>query len=297
MRKALLGAMILAILISACGGSSKKNSPKAVKFIPTAFPVQAAGWQGVTVHTLCLVQNYNQFGSYYDLTNFKKEIRIIFARMGLNVVDAGQSCDATLTITITGQAQGAFYLGLNQNCYTGSAAEGDFTLSAPGRDNLVAHVSHSQPTPESTYANDCPDSDHAPYLQSLIPTVLDGMAALYGPVIYGWILVEEGEDNGCGAPNPSCGGYFETYTGDRFGPGANAAVPALIVALDSPTEWVRTEAAYRLQTITGQSFGTDKKAWEAWWASSGGLIPTGTGPTSLTSGTSTPTPTQSSPAK
>jgi hypothetical protein len=236
---------------------------------------QAADWQGVTINTLCLVQNYDQFGSYYDLTNFQNEMVIIFSRMGLKVVAASQPCDATLTISLTGAAQDAYYEG-NLHCYTGSRTSGTFTLSAPNRAAISTAVSSSLPTSEVASTNNCPDSDHAPYLASLTPATLDGLVSLYGPVIYGWILVEEGEETWCNTPTMPCG-YFHNDLLQRFVPGAEAAVPALIVALDSEQELTRRTAVGGLQTITGQSYGNDKQAWEQWWAANGSALPPWTG--------------------
>jgi hypothetical protein len=42
-------------------------------------------------------------------------------------------------------------------------------------------------------------------------------------------------------------------------------VTALIGALDDPVENVRTEAAEALAALTGEDFGTDADAWQAWW--------------------------------
>ena len=54
------------------------------------------------------------------------------------------------------------------------------------------------------------------------------------------------------------------YLGDL---GVPSAVPYLIKGLRHPAYRSHSEVAALLQTLTGQSFGTDFQAWKTWWES------------------------------
>jgi HEAT repeat protein len=51
----------------------------------------------------------------------------------------------------------------------------------------------------------------------------------------------------------------------EIGPDAAAAIPSLLQALDDSERSVRNAAADALAAITGEDFGTDADAWQAWW--------------------------------
>lgn len=51
----------------------------------------------------------------------------------------------------------------------------------------------------------------------------------------------------------------------EIGPAAKSAVPALIQALNDEDELVIYKTSEALKTITGEDFGYDQDAWQAWW--------------------------------
>jgi hypothetical protein len=232
--------------------------------------MQAPGWEGVTVHALCLKVEQ----SYPGIEGKSPEpvaeaVQEILARVGLWIVAEGESCDATLTVALTGKARGADYIGVG-HCYSGAEVSGEMALTASERAPLTLPIGGKYPPPVMIAG--CPDEPaNAPFGEAWLEALFEGLAHLWGPQVLirslgderAWareIVVEE-----LGEIGPEEGVVLaltqalEDGDGDvreaaadalaEIGPHAVEAVPALITALGDDRIGVRRAAALALGEI------------------------------------------------
>lgn len=98
-KKSILVVLVLIFGLVACSsGATQTPIPR-----PTPPPLQAAGWEGVTVHTICVEveQSYPEIEAEFS-EPIAEEARIILARVGLETAAGEGVCEATLAITLTG---------------------------------------------------------------------------------------------------------------------------------------------------------------------------------------------------
>jgi 3-methyladenine DNA glycosylase AlkC len=204
---------------------------------PPPLSVQAPGWEEVTVHTLCLEVEQ----SYPEIEGKEPEpiaetAQRILARIGVQVVAEGASCDATLTVTLSGRALGANYLGAGY-CYSGAEVEGRMDLIVPGREPFTQPISADYAPQYSI--SDCPRAAGAPFLRVWPEALVDGLGHLWGP----HSLIQALEDEELEVRRSAALALGE------MGPAAVDAVPALIRALEDENVFVRRDAADALGDI------------------------------------------------
>jgi hypothetical protein len=255
-RSALLIVIALIVLVSGalCCGPRLISTMSTLRPTPTPLPLWAADWEGVVVHTICL-----EVKQYYPNLEGKgpepifETIQDILDGGGILVVGGGNPCEANLTFVLRMDARGAKYLG-EQYCYSGAKAEGEMTLSALDRAPFMIIISGNCPTPFHTVG--CPEPTDAPFEGAWLRAVYSGLVQLWGPRVLVQPLRQDYRYEARQAAAEALG---------EMGPAAVEAVPALIGALGDSNDEVRQAAAEALQTVTGQNFGEDAKAWEQWW--------------------------------
>jgi HEAT repeat protein len=233
---------------------------------PTLAPpaIQAAGWEGVTVHTLCLELEQSYPGIERDTHICEATAETterILTGLGLGVVAEGASCEATLAMSATGEAVGAHYSGealfpgdsgealgpdfTSGYCYTGAEVRGEVTLSAVGRDTLTLSVEARHDPPGAIHG--CPViPEGAPFEEVWVDAMLspDGVVRqLWGVPGLVQALGDEDADVRQGAASAL----------GQIGPEAAQAVPALIEALGDQDEDVRERAASALGQIGAEA--------------------------------------------
>ncbi|MGQ9628412.1 MAG: HEAT repeat domain-containing protein, partial [Anaerolineae bacterium] len=219
--------MLLVLVTLGSGEVAYGADPTPMPALP---PVRVPGWGEATVHTLCLEVEQ----SYPDIEGeFSQPIaetaRRILTGVGLQVVDKGASCEATLTITLTGQASVA--QEPSGHFYSIAEFSGNVTLTVPERAPLILPLSgsHSASLPGVSY---CPgEPTEAPFEKAWPEALLDGLAYLWGPQVSIQVLGDEDENMRRAA----------AWTLGSIGP-EEGVIPALIQALGDEDEEVRTAA-------------------------------------------------------
>jgi hypothetical protein len=268
----------------------------------TPPPLWAPGWNEVTVRTLCLEveQSYPEI-PHKDPEPIAQATRKVLSGLGLHVVAAGDPCDATLTIAVTGQARAGDYL-LEGYCYTGARVEGRADLSVPGRAPLIVPLAGLQmPPPRIQH---CPrDPTDAPFEAVWLEVLLGTLFDLWGPQVLvqalgdervltrslaASVLIEVGPEASEAVPAliQALEDSDENVRASaaqalrEMGPQAIDAVPALIQALGDPHPQVWQSAVIALRHITGRDFAEDAAAWQEWWEKGrpGTPVPSATAP-------------------
>jgi hypothetical protein len=148
---------ILFVLIgSPAENNSKTPTPTVLQTPPTVYDQE---WGSAKVNTICLQveQSYPQIEDKTINESIAKTVQDILTRIGLQVVPEGASCDATLTISVIGKADGARYI-LEGLCYTGAEYEGQVILNVPGREPLSSHITSIIQTLDFVREGSCHDA-------------------------------------------------------------------------------------------------------------------------------------------
>lgn len=209
--------------------STSTSTPKTSGPTPTPPPIQAPGWEEVTVHTLCLEveQSYPQIDEEFSMPIAEAAQRIL-AGVGLQVVDEGAPCDATLTVALIGRAQGAGYSG-GSTCYTGAEYSGGVTLTVPNREPLTVSVSEYVPPSELTFH--CPNPEGAPFRRTWSKALVDGLSRVWG---LPFLIQTLGDEMA----------QVRWAAADKLGEIGPEVVPTLIQALQDD-KWEKRRAAAR----------------------------------------------------
>jgi len=246
------------------------------------------GWQDVRLQTLCLdvQQSYPEIGPHFSLP-VEPALRRLLAGLGIRVVDRGQACDATLSLSLQGEALERKYnicLGAPcGTCFTGAQISGEMVLarsaSAPWKRIISARIS------PPSYVNACPKAPQEAPLAEVWPrAVLHGLFEMWGMPVMA-VGIEDPDENVREAAvrllenqGQESVPLLVQALQDRsaevreqaarvlgtLGAQASAAVPALIEVLDDSSRPVRISAAGALHNITGQNFGQDQASWRKW---------------------------------
>lgn len=153
---------LLPLLAFGCGGSATEPTGVAhgtslVRTSPSSRPspspspsrlgvppLEALGWEGVIVRTACLDLELS-FGA--EVANaIEKGIRNTLTGFGIETIPPGGSCEATLSVTLTGGALGANY-GRAGYCYPGVELSGIVTFQGGGRAAVQSAIDWEIDTP------------------------------------------------------------------------------------------------------------------------------------------------------
>jgi hypothetical protein len=235
--------------------------------------MQASGWEGITVDTLCLEVEQSYPGIEAKSPEpIAEAAQGILAGLGIQITDERTSCDATLTLALTGEARAGEYIGSGE-CHSGAQVTGEMILAAPGRVPLTVSVRGFYPPPFRIVG--CPGPIDAPFDHAWMEALLVGLAHLWGPQVLFHALEDEtfwvreiatealGEIGPEEGVVPALIHALEDSSGDvaeaaaealgEIGPKAAEAVPALIQALEDGRSAVRHDAASALGKIGPQA--------------------------------------------
>jgi hypothetical protein len=244
----------IGLLVSGCRSVNATPAPGPT---PTPFPLRAAGWEDFTVHTLCLEvdQSYPNVDGKTPEPIFAT-IQHSLAGIGVQVVAAGASCDATLTVTLVGQVSPVRYFG-DSACTNWSqiVMKGEILLSISGRDPLAMPIYQSPPVPERISSCMYDEPNKAPFRAVWPGPIIGNLAYIWGPLF----SLQALENFSCDVVDAAQQDLI------NWGPAAKEAVPALIRALASKEPIACYSPARILRAITGEDFGTDAARWQAWW--------------------------------
>jgi hypothetical protein len=313
---------------------------------PQPISPQDSGRAGPPIETLCLEieQSFPEIAGEFSLP-VRDTAEVILAAMGLTVVEVGEGCDATLRLSLTGEANWVKWEN-TPKCYNGAEVTGRAVLTVNGEEPVGRSISGKEPVPFMNYS--CTQEPaNAPWERAWAGALLDGLTAFWGPsaltttldLSLSSNLIEavtdtavkletsqalaildqmlEHEDSHCWVPavealeklGPEAMPLLQqaishqdlsvrrkaaialgdlgpeavpalmqalddeaslvrgdaAYSLGKVGPAALEAVPALIRLLGDEDEHVRRAAEHALKAITGQDFGQDADAWQAWW--------------------------------
>jgi hypothetical protein len=239
----------LLALLGACGPSEMSSPTSTALGEPTAYPsqataaapppIQAVAWEAVTVDTLCLEveQSYPGIDEKSPEPILETTERIL-ERLGFAFALTGAPCDATLSISLSGQALDARYSyeGSTRNCYSGAQVEGEMSLAMEGRSPLVCPVEAELEPPLSI--GYCPGPSTAPFGRVWAKAVLEGLVTFWGHQTLLQALQDQDSNVRIGAAE----GLGEVGA-------EGGVVAALIQALSDEDEPVRKAAAKALASI------------------------------------------------
>jgi hypothetical protein len=153
---------LLTVIVAGCGGSAieptgvrgtspaqrSASSHPSPSPSPSKFdtpPLDARGWEGVVVRTVCLDLDLSHWSP--EVTSaIEKGIERTLSQLGIATVAAGGSCEATLSVALRGGALGADY-GRAGWCYPGVQLSGTVTFEGGGRPAIQSAVDLKIGTP------------------------------------------------------------------------------------------------------------------------------------------------------
>jgi hypothetical protein len=156
--------------------------------------------------------------------------------IGLQVVDDVNTCDARLSIHLTGFALGASYR-LSGGCISGAKYEGEFKLVSERETPFVVPF-HTVKEPSKTITGCNEDPARAPFKNAWIEALLDGLASIWGSYVYVYGLQEAGVNQ-----------PMFTVSYDRLTAMGPDAVPLLIDGLSYSEPMIRSNSAYVLDAL------------------------------------------------
>jgi hypothetical protein len=264
---------------------------------PTALPLQIQGVSPSVVETLCLQIDI----SYPQLTEppslaIEDTAIILLETSGISVPEAGEDCEATLSLNLTGQAESDQYTSSQwtgtRECWTGVSLTGEASLATETETLATFPVTAIKEPATATMT--CHTIEEAPWYFAWPHALLETLYTLWGPdILLPVVQVKESylrtaDDTWSIEAATALLAQAEPteqivqalillLDSDQFLDRMHAAealgaigaepgvVPALIEALDDSMQSVRDQVLQALITATGQNFGMDQSQWQAWW--------------------------------
>lgn len=158
---------------------------------PIERPPPIRVWEGITVETVCLKAELSFPQIEGEIPEpIDDTAREILTRLGLNVVSNDAPYDATLTLSLSGEAFSANYIGAGK-CYTGGKVEGHMSLTAEGQVPLTFRIYKTQRTAYSItdiLADKRRNPEDFPFIVLWFEPLVGGLAQLWGPQALVWSL-------------------------------------------------------------------------------------------------------------
>lgn len=261
------------------------------------------GYKGTALQTLCLQveQSYSpplESASASPSLPVEDNLRDILEGLGMEVVDASTPCDGCVKVSLVGRSQGGKYCpgttpSLCDNpkfCYNGGSIQVSKELVIGGE---TVHADRYEDSwePQGSVITGCLEQPSVTgFYHKWEEDMVDWLVELWGPRVYGHVLVANiggvtgetlrgvrpdpaliselvelliAQEENVRRPEWSNLAGFLGYMGSQ----AMDAVPALIRG-GNAVEWAGRSGAAAwtaLESITGQSFGSDGQAWQDWW--------------------------------
>ena len=190
-------------------------------------PALAAGWEGITLHTLCLEVTQTYFdiepGFSQPLAEY---IQKMLEQISVDIIQPGQSCEASLTIQLIGVPLSGSYIAAGR-CYTGATIYGHALFTALGRDPLWIPMDETDPVDNASLG--CNKPQEAPFFSLWSVAINKVLLRLWGKP---FLLSNQDQ--------------FRTGELDLLEE-ASRKVPALIQGLLDPDPYKRAQAASGLE--------------------------------------------------
>jgi hypothetical protein len=205
-----LWVMLVVVALLSMVGCSAINPPPEPTHTPiptpTPLPEQKPppiqGWQGVTVETLCLENEFNLreglgegrevTGEFTDPT--VETLRSFLSDLGIRVVEPGEACDAsmlieTLVITHTVSYTGGGFT----SCYAAGELNSSITLTKEGQETIFQPMTVKEPPPSKILASTCqrldkPEKFLAYIVDDREEQLVDALVQLWGRQALVWML-------------------------------------------------------------------------------------------------------------
>ena len=263
------------------------------------IPLQIPGASISVVNDICLQieLSFPQLDEEPSLDIEDSAITILESS-GIRVQDAGQDCDATLSLNLTGEAESDRYTSSQwsgtKECWTGVSLTGEASL-ATDTETLTTFSVVAIKEPATATLN-CDTIDNAPWYHAWPRALLETLYTIWGPDILlpvlrvkesylrtaddTWLI--EAATALLAQTEPSeqiVQALILLLESEQFLDVTNAAdalsamgpepgvVPALIEALDDSPQGTQDQILDALIIVTGQNFGTDVSQWRIWWNS------------------------------
>jgi len=252
-----------------------------VTLAPTGTPEPFAATRNIQI--LCLQVDETGDRIYTIEEDMDEYIQRILTELGIEIVNLGMQCDATLEVNLTNTALGKEYqhkdgIGVSF-CYTGAEVKGQTSLIMLNGDEQTHPISKDSPTLSGTIFS-CPTKVHqAPFEEILPSAVIDTLTSFWGTPVLIQASMDRSSDlriarefaiRRLGQAGPQEGviealiealGFVDRTTVSfkiraaaahalgAIEPPAEEAVPALIQALTDTNEQVQWSAASALGKI------------------------------------------------
>jgi hypothetical protein len=210
---------------------------------PTIVPVQDPAWSGAEVADICLDVSFScpKAANPFNLP-IGETVGELLEGMGLKVTTASGACDATLAISLVGEAYERSYTD-NQNekvsCYSGASVEGTFSLSSDQYPTLERTIKSSYSPQFSFFCPHEPGSG-ASWREAWLPPVVGSFFDLWGSSAAGVALMMD--DNL--VQEQAAAWLAKQEPEDMLG-----ALPALISALETSAGETRGQVAVTIGKI------------------------------------------------
>lgn len=157
--------------------------------LPEKVPPHVQGWEGVTLETICLEPTYSFPQIEGEIPQpIDESAELMLTRLGMEIVDDASSCDATLSLNLSGRTWRAFYIGAG-NCYTGGEVDGELILITGGKKPLSFPITGSVPLSQAVSVSQCKkDPVDYPFINLWFEPLLDGLVQFWGPQALVWAL-------------------------------------------------------------------------------------------------------------
>ncbi len=181
------------LLVFGCSSGSASTSTTLL-MPPLERPPAIRDWEGISVRTIYLDRHisFPQLGQPESLPESIADtsaVSLILSRLGFEVVGEEALGDATLTLTMTGEALSANYQGTGGgNAYTGGRVDGEMSLSAEGQKTLTLPLDNDVPVSQVIDRADTHQLEDFRFTPIWVTPLLDDLALLLGPQTYVWAL-------------------------------------------------------------------------------------------------------------
>jgi len=188
------------LLFLGCNPASRYTPTPTILPTPTPLPERMLPtvkiWEGVTTKTICLVTELALPENMTVIPDpIGETVRDILTNMGMQVVDYGASCDATLTLITQVEPLEGAYWGAG-GCYTGGNMDMIISLTAVGQDTYETVLRAEKPPTKIVIVDSGEECDKLPedFLDSPEFTILwsdpflDTLVNLWGPQILVWSM-------------------------------------------------------------------------------------------------------------
>jgi hypothetical protein len=217
--------------------------------LPEKMPPPLRIWEGITIKTTCLESKLTlSQNKVVSLDPIGETVRNILVNMGMQVVDQGATCDATLSLITQVEPINGFYIP-GGTCYTGGNLNLTISLFATGQEAYEKVISVEQPVAETVSANWCEEHkqpedflEQRTFTEMWSEPFLDILADLWGPQAIAWTL----DQLVTGWPN------FVSKKLKAIGP-TDEIVQALIYALQAESDDLRKYAAMMIEDFTPEA--------------------------------------------